>query len=272
VPRYGGFGGFELFSDIGPIARTVRDAALMLSVMAGYDHRDPTSLRDQPPDFLTAIEGELQGLRLAWSPDLGYARVDPEVKSAAESAAHAFASLGCEVEEATPATDDPFTIFSPIMLADEYAACGHLLREHADKLVPYVKSTLQHGAEITGLQYSQALRALERFRMQMADFFERYDLLLTPANAVPAFPVGHRPREIDGQEVDTLWGPFPFTSPFNLTGQPAANLPCGFSAEGLPIGLQVIGRWGKETTVLQASAAFERAQPWADRTPSLCSV
>ena len=272
VPRYGGFGGFELFSDIGPIARTVRDAALMLSVMAGYDHRDPTSLRDQPPDFLTAVESELQGLRLAWSPDLGYARVAPEVKSAAESAAHAFASLGCEVEEATPAIDDPFAIFSPIMLADEYAACGHLLREHADKLVPYVKSTLQHGAEITGFHYSQALRALERFRMQMADFFERYDLLLTPANAVPAFPVGHRPRKIDGQEVDTLWGPFPFTSPFNLTGQPAANLPCGFSAEGLPIGLQVIGRWGKETTVLQASAAFERAQPWADRTPSLCSV
>ena len=272
VPKYGGFGGFELFSDIGPIARTVRDAALMLSVMAGYDRRDPASLRDQPPDFLTAVDGELQGLRLAWSPDLGYARVDPEVKSAAESAAHAFASLGCEVEEATPAIDDPFAIFSPIMLADQYAACGHLLGERADELVPYVKSTLQHGAEAPGYRYSQALRALERFRMQMADFFEHYDLLLTPTNAVPAFPVGRRPREIDGQEVDTLWGPFPFTAPFNLTGQPAANLPCGFSAEGLPIGLQIIGRWGEETTVLRASALFEQTRPWADRIPSLCSV
>jgi aspartyl-tRNA(Asn)/glutamyl-tRNA(Gln) amidotransferase subunit A len=108
--------------------------------------------------------------------------------------------------------------------------------------------------------------------MQMADFFEHYDLLLTPTNAVPAFPVGHRPEEIDNQKVDTLWGPFPFTVPFNLTGQPAANLPCGFSTEGLPIGLQVIGRWGKEITVLRASAAFERARPWADRTPSLCSA
>jgi len=272
VPRYGGFGGFESFSDIGPIARTVRDAALMLSVMAGYDPRDPTSLREQPPDYVGASDGELQRLRIAWSPDLGYARVDPEVRSTAQSAAHAFESLGCEVEEATPAIDDPFPIFSPIMLADQYAACGHLLQEHAAELVPYVKSTLRNGAEVPGFRYSQTLLALERFRMQMADFFEHYDLLLTPTNAVPAFPVGHRPEEIDNQKVDTLWGPFPFTVPFNLTGQPAANLPCGFSAEGLPIGLQVIGRWGEETTVLRASAAFERARPWADRTPSLCSA
>jgi len=272
VPRYGGFGGFALFGDIGPIARTVRDAALMLGVMAGFDRHDPTSLREQPADFLAAVKGELQGLRLAWSPDLGYARVDPEVRSTAESAAHVFESLGCEVEEATPAIDDPFAIFRPIMLADVYAAFGHLLREHGNELVPYVKSTLQDGTEIPAFRYSQALRALERFRMQMADFFEHYDLLLTPTNAVPAFPVGRRPREIDGQEVDTLWGPFPFTTPFNLTGQPAANLPCGFSAEGLPIGLQVIGRWGEETTVLRASAAFERARPWADKTPSLGSV
>lgn len=271
VPGYGGFGGFELFADIGPIARTVRDAALMLRVMAGHDRRDPTSLREQPSDF-AALDGELQTLRLAWSPDLGYARVDPEVRSTAQSAAHAFESLGHEVEEATPAIDDPFAIFSPIMLADQYAACGHLLREHADQLVPYVKSTLRGGADVPGFHYSQALRALERFRMQMADFFERYDLLLTPTNAVPAFPVGHRPEQIDNQKVDTLWGPFPFTVPFNLTGQPAANLPCGFSTEGLPIGLQVIGRWGEETTVLRASAAFERARPWADKTPPLCSA
>ena len=271
VPIYGGFGGFELFADIGPIARTVRDAALMLSVMAGFDRRDPTSLQAQPPNFLAAVDGEFRGLRLAWSPNLGYAPVDPEVRSIAESAAHTFESLGCAVEEATPSIDDPFTIFTPIMLADQYAACGHLLREHADNLVPYVKSTLEQGAKVSGYHYSQALRALERFRMQMADFFGRYDLLLTPTNTVPAFPVGRRPREIGGQKVDTLWGPFPFTMLFNLTGQPAANLPCGFSTEGLPIGLQVVGRWGEEATVLRASAAFEQARPWAGKTPPLGS-
>jgi Asp-tRNA(Asn)/Glu-tRNA(Gln) amidotransferase A subunit family amidase len=155
------------------------------------------------------------------------------------------------------------------MLADQYAACGHLLREQSELLVNYVKSTLEEGAKVTGYHYSQALRALECFRMQMTDFFERYDLLLTPTTAVTAFPVGRRPREIDGQEVDTLWGPFPFTMPFNLTGQPAANLPCGFSAAGLPVVLQIIGRWGEEATVLRASVVFEQARPWAHKRPAL---
>jgi aspartyl-tRNA(Asn)/glutamyl-tRNA(Gln) amidotransferase subunit A len=269
VPNYGGFGGMPLFADTGPIVRTVRDAALTLQIIAGPDPRDPVCLRESPPDFLAAIDSGIQGLRVAWSPDLGYAKVSPEVRSIAQTAAAKFEHLGCVVEEATPDIDEPFPIFAPIVLADEYAVAGRLLEEHAAELMPYVKSTLEHGREVPGYRYSQALRALERFRRRMADFFERYDLLLTPTNAVPAFPVGQRPQVIDGQKVDTLWGPFPFTVAFNLTGQPAASLPCGFSAEGLPIGLQIVGRWGDDVTVLRASAAFEQIQPWADKVPSL---
>ena len=258
-----------LFSVNGSITRTVRDAALMLDVMSGYDRRDPASLREKPPRFLDAINGGLEGLVVAWSPDLGYAKVEPEVRSVAQSAAYVFQSLGCHVEEATPACGEPFSIFSAIALADTYAAQGHLLQKHAEELMDYVKSSLEFGERVKGYEYSRALAALACLRRNMAEFFERYDLLLTPTNAVPAFPVGQRPREIDGQEVNRLWGPFPFTTPFNLTGQPAASVPCGFSSDGLPIGLQIVGRWGDEATVLRASAAFERAQPWAHRTPPL---
>ncbi len=269
VPVYTGLNAMPLFAVSGPITRTVRDAALMLDVMAGHDRRDPTCLRQRPPRFLDALDGELGGLVVAWSSDLGYAGVDPQVRSVAQSAAHVFQSLGCHVEEATPASGEPFSIFATIVLADTYAALGHLLEEHAEQLMPYVKSTLEVGGRVTGYEYSRALGALACFRMHMVEFFERYDLLLTPTSAVPAFPVGQRPREIDGREVDRLWGSCPFTTSFNLTGQPAATVPCGFSADGLPIGLQIVGRWGDEVTVLRASAAFERARPWAHRAPPL---
>ena len=273
VPAHGGLGGMPLFSHLGPITRTVRDAALMLGVIAGFDRRDPNSLRQAPPDFLGALAGDpasaLRDLRVAWSPDLGYARVDPEVCAVAGAAARVFVDFGCHVEEASPAAGSPFSIFGPLVAVDEYAATGHLLLDHADELMRYVRATFEHGQGVMGFEYSQALRGLERYRAQMADFFEVHDLLLCPTNAVPAFPVGRRPRVIDGQQVDTLWGPFPFTAPFNLSGQPAITVPCGFSVDGLPIGLQIVGRVGDEVTVLRAAAAFEQARPWAGVRPPL---
>ncbi|MFQ5924955.1 MAG: amidase [Dehalococcoidia bacterium] len=269
VPRYGGVGGMELFSAIGPITRSVRDAALCLNVISGHDPRDPASLRQRPPDFVASTEGDVAGLRVAWSPDLGYGKVDPEVQAVAESAAYLFEAMGCFVEEAMPATVEPFPIHNLITLADECAANGHLVEEHGDIMMPHVKSVMEHGRKVTGAEYSRALRALERFKLQTAEFFERYDLLLTPTTAVPAFPIGKWPRTIAGAEVGRLWGSFPFAPAFNLTGQPAASLPCGFSADGLPIGLQAVARWGEDVTLLRACAAFERGRPWADKVPPL---
>lgn len=272
IPLYGGFGNMPLFATMGPISRTVRDAAFMLNVISGYDPRDPCSIRGESPDFLTALKGEIGGLRIAWSPKLGFAKVDPEVQAIALAGARVFESLGCKVEEATPDIEEPFPIFAPIVLADEYAVSGHLLEERVDELVPYVKSTLVAGKQVMGYEYSQALRALERFKLRMALFFDRFDLLLTPATAVVAFPLRQRPREIDGKPVGKLWGPFPFTVAFNLSGQPAATVPCGFSSDGLPVGLQIVARWGEEATVLQASAAFEEARPWRDKIPPYAEV
>lgn len=268
VPSSGCFGGMPLFSQVGPIARTVRDAALLLQVIAGPDHRDPSSRRVSATDFLRALEQKpSRRWRIAWSPDLGYAAVDSQVKEVAQRAARSFEALGCIVEDVSPRLEDPFPIFATIVLADGYAAHGHLLEKHAADLMPYVRSSLEAGRKVAGSEYSRALRALERFRSQMADLFQRYDLLLTPTTAVPAFPLGQRPEVIAGKKVSKLWGPFPFTLPFNLTGQPAANLPCGFSSEGLPIGLHIVGRYGGESTVLQASAVFEDIHPRAEKRP-----
>ena len=133
----------------------------------------------------------------------------------------------------------------------------------------YVKSTLEHGQKITGAQYAQALRRLWRFRASMQDFFDRYDLLVTPATAVPAFPLRQRPAVIADREVAKLWGAAPSTATFNLTGNPAASVPCGFSSDGLPIGLQVVGRWGEDLTVLRVSAALEQARPWTGKIPAI---
>lgn len=269
VPRHGGVGGMELFSTYGPISRTVRDAALCLNLISGQDPRDPISLRKQHSDFVAGMEGGVAGLRVAWSPDLGYGKVDIGVRAVAESAARAFEALGCHVDEATPATDEPFLIHNLITMADEYAANAALVEEHADMVMPNVRTVVEHGGRVTGAEYSRSLRALEQFRLQMAQFFERYDLLLTPATAVTAFPLGQRPRTIGGEEAHRLWGPFVFSPAFNLTGQPVASLPCGFSDEGLPIGLQVVAGWGEDSMLLRACAAFEKSRPWADKVPAL---
>ncbi len=259
----------ELFATNGPISRTVRDAALCLNIISGHDPRDPTSLRKQHPDFVAGMEGDVAGLRVAWSPDLGYGKVDIEVRTVAESAARAFEALGCHVDEATPATGEPFPIHNLITMVDECAANAVLVEQHGDMVTPHVRTVIEHGGRVTGAEYSRALRALEHFRLQMAQFFERYDVLLTPATAVTAFPLGQRPRTIGGEEAHRLWGPSVFSPAFNLTGQPAASLPCGFSAEGLPVGLQVVAGWGEDSMLLRACAAFEKSRPWADKVPPL---
>ncbi len=259
--------GLPIFVQSGPLTRYVRDAALMMNVISGPDPRDPACIFESPPDFVAELQRPLGKIRIAWSSNLGFAAVDREVESLVRSAVRTFEDFGHEIHEAAPDFELPFEVFQTIALADTYAAYGFLLEKHADELMDYVKSTLILGSKITGAQYSYALRSLEKFRRAAKYFFTRYDLLMTPTVAVPAFPVGKRPEEIDGQKVNRIWGAFPFTTPWNLTGQPAASVPCGFSSDGLPVGLQIIGRWEDEATVLKASALFEEARPWADSLP-----
>jgi len=271
VPRYGGYGrpSANHFSQSGPMSRTVRDTALLLQVLSGPDPRDPSCLREAPPDFMGSLDRGVRGWRIAWSLDLGYAGVDPEVARVTAAAAQVFKELGAEVEEPALTIENPFPAFWDIFAAAGYTSYGHLLDDHRNDLTDYGRRTLEHGAKVSGADYSRALLRVQQLQRQMENFFDDYDLLLTPTMAVPAFPINQRPSVIGGKEVDPFWGFLPFTFPINMTGQTGSSVPCGFSTDGLPIGLHVIGPRGAEAKVLQASAAFEEARPWSQKRPSV---
>ena len=269
VPRYGGYGrpAANQFSQSGPLARTVGDAALLLQVLSGDDPRDPTCLREDTPDFSADLNNGVRGWRIAWSPDLGYAGVDPEVVRVTSEAAQVFQELGAEVEEPQLVVEDPFPAFWDAFATAAYTSYGHLLPEHEEEFTDYGLRSLQYGASVSGADLSRALLRVDLLRRQMENFFDQYDLLLTPTMAVAAFPIEQRPGVIGGKTVEPFWGYLPFTFPINMTGQTASSVPCGFSADGMPIGLHLVGPHGSEAKVLQASAAFEQARPWSQKRP-----
>ena len=258
-------------SQQGPMSRTVRDSALLLQVMAGYDPRDPGSLRETPPDFLAALDMDIKGLRMAWSPDYGYAPVDHEVADVTSKAARVFEELGCSVEDASLTLESPFDMWWTIFAAAAYVSQGHLLDDQADPLTWYARKAIEFGSKVTGADYARALGGMAAMKTQFDDVFDRYDLLLSPTMAVTAFPVGEYPEKIGGKEPypGPAWGFLPFTHPINTIGHPAASVPCGFSSAGMPVGLHIVGRKGDEETVLAASAAFEHARPWIQHRPSV---
>ena len=270
VPRYGGYGrpAANHFSQSGPMSRTVADTALLLQVLAGPDSRDPNSIKETPPDFSAGLGRGVEGMRIAWSPDFGYAGVDPEVAAITARAARVFEELGAIVEDAPLHLEDPFDSFFDVFSTATYTSYGHLLEEHRDEFSPPALHSLNHAATVSGAQLSSAIAHVDRLGRQMEDFFESYDLLLSPTMATPALEIGTRPSVIGGKEVDPQWGFLPFTYPINMTGQTASSVPCGFSSGGLPIGLHIVGPRRSEAKVLQASAAFERARPWADKIPA----
>ena len=272
VAKYGGVGNASpnFTSQSGPLARNVRDAATLLQALAGYDSRDMTAMREEPPDFVAAVAQSLEGLRVAWSVDLGYAAVDAEVARIAAEGARVFEDLGCVVEEPQISLQHPIEYFMTIFSTGAYVSYKDLYEQKRGLLTNYVRGNLALGESTTGEEFVKAMLAYQRVRSQADDIMEEYDLLLTPTMSVPAFQVGQFPRVIDGQSVDPRLGYMPYTPVFNLTGQPAASVPCGFTEDGMPIGLHIVGRRGEEKTVLRASAAFEEARPWAHLRPPVC--
>jgi aspartyl-tRNA(Asn)/glutamyl-tRNA(Gln) amidotransferase subunit A len=257
----------HLTAQSGPITRYVADAAALLQVMSGRDPGDPTSLRETPPDFSAGLEQGARGLKLAWSADMGYGAVDEEVLQSANAAAYLFQELGATVQDTNLRLDPPMPAYLDISRPSMVAAYQGVLDDHRDQLMDYVNQALDHGENTTGADFSRAMRAVEVMCSQLDDLLDEYDLLLTPTMGMVAPPVGQPPTSVGGKEVHPQWI-FPnLTVAFNLTGQPAATVPCGFSSDGLPIGLHIVGRRGDEQTVIAASAAFEGARPWIDRRP-----
>ena len=266
---YNGPGGWNVFGQSGPLARTVRDAAFLLDAMAAPNPENPLSILDDPPEFQAALNGGVKGLKMALIPNLGGMPVEPEVQAAIEASAQTFAAMGAIVEEPDVALDGLLLreSFRTIFISDMSANLGWMLDAHADELMPSMRAFLEDAANWTVADLARSLREMERLKGRMRDLFSTYDVLLTPTAAVPAFPIEGWPDTINGVSVDPRWAFTPFCYLFNMTGQPAASVPAGFTSDGLPIGLQVVGRFGDEATVLRVSAALEEAQPWAAHKP-----
>lgn len=271
VPSAPAFGGGQSISHSGPMTRTVADAAALMDVIAQPHESDRRSVPAPAVAFTAALTQEPRALRVGWSSDLGYAPVDPQVAAVTHAALAAFDDLDWDVDEADPGFADPAEIFNTIIRAENYVAAKDLLDTHAEELDPGMREFTANGAAIPAFEYLHANRLRDELCAKLAQYFEHHDLLVTPTLAVPPFDIGTRPAHIAGRSIHGMsW--VAFTYPFNLTGNPAANVPCGFSADGLPLGLQVIGPRFADALVLQACAAFERARPWGSQRPPVAAT
>jgi aspartyl-tRNA(Asn)/glutamyl-tRNA(Gln) amidotransferase subunit A len=274
IPWYPHLPGFETLHHEGLLTRAVVDAALILDVASGPDRRDFRSLPAYPGKFLEDMKGDIGGLRVAYSPDLGFApAVDHEVVELTRDAAKVFGDLGCVVEEIEAGLPNTSEMdFVATVIVESAAYKEERLEEY--KKIGY--SLYMPFLDLVDIYSPKDMAKIELHRYQLYEavrkIFERFDLLLSPTTAAAAFdceeigPLG--PAEVEGVEVGPA-GWVPFTIPFNFSGQPAASVPCGFNSAGLPVGLQIVGDPLQEALVLRAAAAFEAAHPWRDKRPPL---
>jgi aspartyl-tRNA(Asn)/glutamyl-tRNA(Gln) amidotransferase subunit A len=272
VPMFPAAGGHELVAHVCPLARTVRDVALMMNVVARYDGRDPFALPDDGADYVAACDEPLAGargravIRVAWSANLGFAAVEPETKEIAAAAARAFAEVGLEPEEASPELGDPSWILQTLYGGAQAGAHAARPPEQKGQMDPGLVAYAEASAGLTVVDHLKAVAARQTMVDALRRFFERYDLLLTPTVCLPAFPLGLvGPREVAGRAVTHLG--WTLCYPFNYSGQPAVSIPAGWTASGLPVGLQIVGRRLEDALVLRAAATFEALRPWASRRP-----
>jgi aspartyl-tRNA(Asn)/glutamyl-tRNA(Gln) amidotransferase subunit A len=255
---------FGTLAHVGPMTRTAADAALLLDVISGADPRDPWALAPTGSSAVAALEDGVAGLRIAVSPTLGYVDVHPEVAAAFAAAVRVFTELGAEVEEADPGFTDPVEAFELLWFSGAAKSIEHLGPAERAQMDPGLVTIAEQGARATALQYLGAMAVRNDLGTRMGEFHTRYDLLLTPTLPIPAFEAGVEVPAGWPRERWTSWTPF--TYPFNMTQQPAASVPCGF-AEGLPVGLQIVGPRHADNRVLAAAQAFQSATDWHTRRP-----
>jgi aspartyl-tRNA(Asn)/glutamyl-tRNA(Gln) amidotransferase subunit A len=258
-----------LISHVGPITRTVSDAALMMMALAGPDARDMSSIDAPPDDYVAELERGIAGLRVAYSPDLGYLKVDPEIAQSVKRAVSAFEELDVRVDEVNPGWGDPTDMEHCLFATNIAGMLAGFLPEWADRMDPGLVALIRFGQTFSGEDYCRAFAQRLLYYDKVRAFFEQYDLLLTPSLSVAAFPADRLiPEHWPQHEWDWLrWAGFSY--PFNLTWLPASTCPCGFTSDRLPIGLQIVAGRNKDLLVLQASRAFEQARPWAQFRPPL---
>ena len=254
----------DLATYMGPLTRTVTDAALMLEAMAGPHPWDYTSLESQPIDYAANLACDMKGKRIAFSPDLGHAQVHPEVASIVAEAVKAFETMGATVEQVTPAWGPQGTELMQFFWPTVFAGYSRFFAEWEDKMDPGLVEAIKSVQDVKLPQFMNMRSRRFTYCQNIHEFFEGWDFLLTPAVSIPAFAADRAQWTAD---VDALASWTPFSYPFNWSGNPAVSIPCGFTSEGLPVGLQIVARRFDDLGVLQASAAFEAARPWAQHRP-----
>jgi aspartyl-tRNA(Asn)/glutamyl-tRNA(Gln) amidotransferase subunit A len=273
VPRSPGFSppSWGSLAHTGPMARSVADAALLLGVIAGHDARDGASLPVMPQRYAAPV-GRLDGVRIAFSPDWGWAAVDSAVRDAVRLTVERLADLGAEVTARDPGVPAEIleSTLKPIGYTEQATAAG-MTRDEAQFALSErdFGAVVSRGRRYPGVEYMTATHRRAALRESFRKLFTEFDLLVTPAVAVTAFEAGILGADtVDGKAVDRHLGWSPFSWPINLAGLPAASLPCGVDPAGLPIGLQIVAPWLGEASILRAAAAYEAAHPWGQRWPA----
>ena len=243
APAEAAFQAMTEFVGSGPITRTVADARILLEVLLSRR--------------FTRTPGQVTR-RIAWCPSPGNHAIDPGVRLVTAAAVRLLESHGHIVEEVSLPLEGWTEAFGPLVLADEWRYRQHLLDEYKDQLTSFVRKSIEAGAAITEEEIAAALKLKKEIGGRVAGLFADYDVIVTPTTATSAFPLGTRPTEIDGKKIHPLWGPFPFTAPFNVSGSPAASVPVGL-ADGMPVGLQVVGAHHREDIVLDVCEEIEES-------------
>jgi aspartyl-tRNA(Asn)/glutamyl-tRNA(Gln) amidotransferase subunit A len=252
---------FGTVAHVGPHARSVEDLALLLTVLSRPDARDWTSLPYDPRDYRVGLADGVRGLRIAFSPDLGYVKdVDPDVATAVRAAAASLAAQGAQVDEIAPGFSNPEEITAKLWFVGALTLVADLAPDQVARTDPLLRWQAEQGRAVSVLELQQLFARRGELGLFMRRFHERYDLLLTPGLSVPAFEA----KPPDGWELGlaTFLGWTPFSYPFNLTQQPAAVVPCGLTRSGLPVSLQIVGPMHADALVLRAARAYESSREW----------
>lgn len=260
---------FDMTVD-GPLARTVGDVALMMSAIAGPDLRSPISLDEPGTQFSHSLERDFRGTRVAWSRDLGGLPIDPRTTAVLEAQRHVFADLGIELVEAEPDLSGADEVFETFRAWDYEIGHGGELDTRRDDLKDTVIWNIEQGRALTGPQLGRAARLRSELYRRVDRFFHEYDFLLAPVSQLPPFPASTPyPTEVAGEPMSTYLEWMRSCSRITVTAHPAISVPAGFTPEGLPVGLQIVGRARDDWGVLQLAHAFEQATGYWRRRPDV---
>jgi amidase len=270
VPQLPALDAWDSLSVSGPMARNVEDLALYLSVIAGPDARDPLSIAEDGARFRAPLAREFKGTRVAWSPGMGGLPVDKRVMDAIDAQRKIFEELGCVVEEACPDFRDAHEVFMALRAYSFELRLGAIMDQHPGVLKETVVWNIEEGRKLTAPQLALISKQRSSLFQRMHDFMQTYDFIVLPVNQVPPFPIDQPyVTEIEGVPMESYIEWMRSCYLITATGHPAISLPCAFTDDGLPVGMQIVGRHQGDLALLQIAHAFEQATSVSSRRPSI---